>query len=397
MFRAAFSRQKSPRLIEVGQIENPATKILHRRKSATSPSCKLSAMRPKFALTPAPTPSDHCKMVRSNRERETLSYDLLLLSELGERMRKQVYDFFAARPNYEVSSDDIMYENPETGVHFQWVFIQFHRDELNEESEPLHEHEIGHLRLNFYRPTAFANEAAIELLALSQALPVKFYDLPQDLIYESFTETTQLTIPYIEHAQKAVSALRTSDEGVAMAEEQPKRALDAVWEWNFNRDAFTDGLGEDLFVPKIDFFRFDGELRTGVVWGDAVPMLCPYVDIVVLYRDETAPTTGWFRRKKSRVDVLQFEEFKEIYGDWFSPDSRARKSVSCSPSDAISLFTAVASKPIRREASLQGDRSKLSLEMVPFMAVLDSEICIPTSSEGVSLITKSIEDQEGTN
>jgi hypothetical protein len=333
-------------------------------------------------------------MVRSNPERKTLSYDLLLLSELGERMRKQVYYFLAARPNYEVSSDDIMYENPETGVHFQWIFIPFHNDENNEEDEPLHEHEIGHLRLNFNRPTAFVNEAAIELLALSQALPVQFYDLPQDLIYKSFTETTQLTIPYFKHAQRAVSALRASYQGVAMAEEQPKRALNAVWEWNFNRDAFADGLGEDLFVPKINFFRVDGELRTGVVWADAVPMLCPYVDFVILYRDETAPSTGWFRRKTPKVDVLQFEEFKEMYSDWFSADSRARKSVSCSPSDAESLFSAIASKPIRREASFQGDKSKLSLEMVPFMAVLDSEICNPTSSEGASVIVKPIEDQE---
>lgn len=330
-------------------------------------------------------------MVRSNPERETVSYDLLLLSELGAGMRKRVYDFFATRPNYEVSSDDIMYENPETGVHFQWIFIPFHEDEANDEDEPLHEHEIGHLRLNFYRPTAFANEAAIELLALSQTLPVQFYDLPQDLIYESFTEAKQLTIPYIEHAQRAVSALRTSNEDIAMAEELPKRALDAVWEWNFNRNAFTDSLAEDLFVPKIDFFRFDGELRTGVLWFDGVPMLCPYVDIVVLYRDETAPTTGWFRKKEPKVDVLHFEEFKEMYSDWFSSDSRVRKSVSCSSSDAISLFTAVAAKPIRREASLQGDKSKHSLEMVPFMDVLDSEICAPTSSEGANVTTKVIE------
>ena len=106
-----------------------------------------------------------------------MSYDLLLLSNLGAAMRDQVYDFIADRPNNEASSDDIMYENPETGVHFQWVFIPFHQDELNEEDEPLHENEIGHLRLNFNRPTAFAKEAAIELMAVSKALDVQFYDV----------------------------------------------------------------------------------------------------------------------------------------------------------------------------------------------------------------------------
>ena len=301
-------------------------------------------------------------------------------------MRDQVYDFIADRPNNEASSDDIMYENPETGVHFQWVFIPFHQDELNEEDEPLHENEIGHLRLNFNRPTAFAKEAAIELMAVSKALDVQFYDVAQDLIYDKFTKPEQLTTPYNEHAKRAVSALRQSGEDGSMVEEQPKRALDAIWEWNFNRDAFTESLDEDLFVPKIDFFRFEGQLRTGVVWGDAVPMLCPLVDIVILFRDETAPAEGWLRRKKPKVDVLYFEEFKEAYSDWFSTDPRASNAVSCSNSDTTSLLNAVASSSIRREASLQGDVSKRSLGMLPFMAVLDSEICALTSSEGIDVI-----------
>ncbi len=303
-------------------------------------------------------------------------------------MGKEVYDFLADRPNYDASSNDIMYENPETGVHFQWIFIPFHEDELNEVDEPIHENEIGHLRLNFYRPTAFANEAALELLALSQALPVQFYDLPQDLIYERFTKPEQLTDPYIEQAQIAVSALRASDEGVSPVDEQPKHVLDAIWEWNFNRDAFTDSLGEDLFVPKIDFFRFDGELKTGVVWSDAVPMLCPRVDIVVLFRNETAPSAGWFRRKEQIIDVLHFEEFEREYDDWFSLDPHAPNAVSCLLSDTKSLRAAFSSKPVRRAVSGQGDNSKHSLESIPFMFVLDSESCTPISAAGSTVAVR---------
>ena len=320
-----------------------------------------------------------------------MSYDLLLLSEQGATMRYQVYDFFAARPNYTATDDDIIYENPETGVHFQWIFVPYHLDELNEESEQIHPHEIGHLRLNFFRPTAFAKEAAIELLALAQALPVQFYDLPQGLIYDTFAKSEQLTAPYAEHAQKAVSALMASNQELPTIEREPTRALDAIWEWNFNREALTESLGEDLFVPKIDFFQFDDQLKTGVVWGDAVPMLCPYVDIVVLYRVETAPVTGWFRRKGPKVDVLTFEEFKETFSDWFSPDTRAPNAVSCSPFDADGLFSTAVSNPLTRDIPQAGHKGKHSLEMLDFSAVLDTEICVPISFGDVTVMSKPIE------
>lgn len=316
-----------------------------------------------------------------------MSYDIVLLSEAGVLMRDKVYDFFASRPNCEASPTDIMYDNPETDVHFQWVFTPFHHDETNEEDAPVHEKEIGHLRLNFCRPTAFAKEASIELQALSETLPVQFYDLPQDLIYERFTSADQLTIPYFEHAQKALSAIRAAEPDIEFSQRQPKRALDTVWEWNLNRHALTDSLGEDLFVPKVDFFEIDGEQKTGVVWGDGVPMLCPQVDIVIMYRDKTAPSTGWFRKKTATIDVLTFEEFEDTFGTWFSADSRKKNALSCAPSDSQVLFDAVASSPIRRKASLENDGAGCALAMVPFSEILDSEICAPTPIDGTTTKT----------
>lgn len=315
-----------------------------------------------------------------NSERQKLSYDLFLTSDLGDEMRKQVCDFLAARPNYESSGDDVMYDNSETGVHFQWSFLPPGSDEIAVEEPPVQPSQIGFLSLNFCRPTAFANEAATELMALSDELPVQFFDPQQQLVYEKFSAADQLTLPYREHAQKAVSALLNSDAVLSKPESLPKHVLDAAWKWNFNRDEFTFDLDEDLFVPKIDFFQFDGELKTGVVWGDGVPMICPQVDIVVAYRNETAPSAGWFRRKRPKVDVLLFEETREVYAEWFSQDSRAPQAVSCSPVDASALTRAVTSSPVRRDVSPQGKEGNHSLEMVPFASILDAEICMPTTT-----------------
>ena len=186
-----------------------------------------------------------------------------------------------------------------------------------------------------------------------------------------------------------------SNQELPTIEMEPTRALDAIWEWNFNREALTESLGEDLFIPKIDFFQFDGQLKTGVVWGDAVPMLCPYVDIVVLYRVETEPLTGWFRRKAPKVDVLTFEEFEATFSDWFSPDTRAPNAVSCSPSDADGLFSTAVSNPLRRDIPQGGHRGKHSLEMLDFSTVLDTEICVPISFDDVTMMSKPIEGHSG--
>ncbi|MES0871586.1 hypothetical protein [Pseudovibrio sp. SCP19] len=317
-----------------------------------------------------------------------MSYDVILLSEKGEEMRKLVYDFFSARPNYEVSTNDIMYENPETGVHFQWIFTPYHEDDLNEETTSIHAKDIGHLRLNFARPTAFAKEAALELLALSQSLPVQFYDLQQDSIYDKFINAEQLTAPYAKHAQSALSAMIESSPEMPKPQVRPKQLLDSIWEWNFNRDALTASLSEDLFVPKIDFFRFDGELKTGIVWGDGIPMLCPRADIVIVYRKDTAPRTSWFKQKQAVIDVITFDEFKKDYKKWLFEDSQSLGSLTCSSSDAKHLRKAVATSKIRREVHPIGEEGMHSLEALPFMTVLDSEICIPTSTQNTAMLKK---------
>ena len=316
-----------------------------------------------------------------------MSYDLIILSENAETMKKQIFDFLSQRPHNTPETSDIMYENEDTDVHFQWIFEPYFQDE-----EPVHEKEVGHLRLNYNRPTAFAKEAAIELQALSSALPISFFDLQENKIYDKFLSHEQLTKPYTKHAQGAVSALINSNEEYELPQKLPRQALDAIWSWNYNRDQLYDSLNEDLFIPRVSLMQFDGKVQTYVIWGDGVPMLCPNVDLILSARSKTAPKAGFFGRRKDQYDLLTFKEFTTLYANFFTPTDSAPRAVSCKPTDTSKLATAVRLSPLIRAVDAESDKNNWPFTILQFHTILDTEICVPTDSSNVSLRSKTIED-----
>ena len=135
-----------------------------------------------------------------------MSYDVLLISE-NQEDAENIYEFLAARNHYERFEDYLDYDNPDTGVHFQFIFTPYHEYELSGSEDSIHQHEIGHLRLNFCRPTAFAIEAAKELIALSSNAQVEFFDLALGKAVNKYTTESQLTDPYQKYATHSVAAI----------------------------------------------------------------------------------------------------------------------------------------------------------------------------------------------
>jgi len=327
------------------------------------------------------------RRIAERRERFALSYDLVLLSNDGKVSRQDLWDHLAMRPHVEVNEHDIMYESGETDVHFQWVFAPYHLDEMNDVSSPVHPDELGHLRLNYYRPTVFAEEAALELIAASDALPLAFLDLQESAVYTSFTDPAQLSAPYKRHAQDAISALEQSEHRFERPFWLDTKALQVVWKWNFQRDQLYESLGVDLFVPKVDFYQIDCDLKTGVAWGGGVRMLCPNVDVVLAIREQAPPRWGWFAKKEMRVDILLFEEFKRDYANWFSPDARVPRSVSCAPDVAEELRAALNAAPVRRPVALQGQRDGHDLQQVALSSILDTDLWASVGDSTARLLT----------
>ena len=90
----------------------------------------------------------------------------------------------------------------------------------------------------------------------------------------------------------------------------PYSQIEALWRWNYNRERRQNELGELVFVPKIFCLDVGGEVRTGVTWGDGIPILLPVVDIVLVPRRRLAPRR-WFQSKDDTI-VLSWAELEPI-------------------------------------------------------------------------------------
>jgi hypothetical protein len=77
--------------------------------------------------------------------------------------------------------------------------------------------------------------------------------------------------------------------------------------WNLHRERLQATVGEGIFVPKIMFAAAPPSARAVVVWTDAIPILLPEVDAVVLHRDEYAP-----RRLFRRTPDLAIVAWRDI-------------------------------------------------------------------------------------
>jgi hypothetical protein len=80
----------------------------------------------------------------------------------------------------------------------------------------------------------------------------------------------------------------------------PSADIDQFWRWNFERRRKQEDAGEGIFVPRVVFFSLLEGVASYVVWRDAIPILLPEVDFVVIVRDELAPRK-FFKRNPDRT------------------------------------------------------------------------------------------------
>lgn len=66
-----------------------------------------------------------------------------------------------------------------------------------------------------------------------------------------------------------------------------------------------------MFVPKIMFCTDQNRIKSFIIWGDAIPLVLPKVDILVLIKDKLAP----FRifSKKPVVSIVDYNKAKELF------------------------------------------------------------------------------------
>ncbi len=298
-----------------------------------------------------------------------MSYDLLLVGRADSAVARSL-DYFRSRPHYTVTDAQAVYENPDTNVYFSFDATG------SEADDPEADQPRGTwlaLNLNLYRPSVFGLEAAREVLAVTVATDSDVFD-PQadDPAVRSFD--TEEFLGRWNHANRrghvALLSEREGQDPVPWPRSLPASTLRAVWEWNCARQAWNDALGDQVFVPCICFLDGGTDVETAVVWTDAIPVVLPRVDRVLLYRDELRPKR-WFGRSKapdlSEVTWAELAPFLPSPVESGRPlpyyDLRA-------PSNAVALQRLIAGQP-----PLERPPKGLALDQVH-----DAEL-LPTGSE----------------
>ncbi|MDD5260259.1 MAG: hypothetical protein PHD76_00260 [Methylacidiphilales bacterium] len=101
-----------------------------------------------------------------------MSYDLYFTSP--KISREEFTSYFRSRSSYEVSDQQALYQNQDTGVYFSFDYT---------ESEPVDEGAIkssAAFNLNFYRPHFFALEAVDEVTAFVEHFKFLIHDPQND-------------------------------------------------------------------------------------------------------------------------------------------------------------------------------------------------------------------------
>lgn len=286
-----------------------------------------------------------------------MSYDLFFRAR-GERSpsEKELRAYFDGHHRYQLEGDQAWYQNEDTGVYFLFEFGN-QGGEGDEVSDLL---PIS-FNINYFRPHVFGLEAESELSRFIAQFELLVSDPQMSGMGDGEYAAEGFLSGWNAGNELGYSVYLREQKGQRILH-LPTETIEQVWRWNYGRETFYERLGQDLFVPKIMFAEHEGRLKLAAAWPDAIPVVLPEVDLLILGRDALAPRR-LFRKKPDYV-VVNFDDIrKEIStfprGDGAWP--HLTLSYEVPPADLQALF--------RRQPSFSGKLSIASPD-----SVLNSEL-----------------------
>ncbi|MFT3807264.1 hypothetical protein [Arenimonas sp.] len=287
-----------------------------------------------------------------------MSYGLLFKPRSGPFDPVGFEEYFRRRPHYRLEATQAWYENQDTGVYFHFDLQQ--ADDGDEG-----EHYPVAFNINYFRPRHFIREAEPEVRAFIQHFDLLVADFQTNGMGEGEYASEKLLAGWDHGNELAFSVVLGKGEGERPnVLHQPTEVIERVWRWNLDRERVQSTLDEDKFVPLVMFFRLDGELVTGCVWPDGIPMVLPPVDVLCLARKQLAP-----RRLFRKVEDMVFVRWQDVlpvfqkFGN-SGADGVVTLDYLTAPPEVAKFFR---SFPARRE----------NVSLVSAENVLNTELCQP--------------------
>ena len=251
-----------------------------------------------------------------------MSYDLYLLPPAGKVLSsKDFQGYFQNRPNYKLTGSDAFYLNEATGVYFTFVFSEGELPEEDAgESDFSVESEVDSLtkphilfNLNYYRPHTFCLEASFELNACVVHFALEVDDPQLNGMGRGEYSTEGFLRGWTSGNIFAIQSIQRSEEYKAAAPlTYPDDELEINWQWSFERNQLADEHRIDIFVPRIFYFMLEGQIRTAIVWTDAIPIALPKTDIVLLYREQLQKKGLFGMGKANSMALVKYRQLESL-------------------------------------------------------------------------------------
>lgn len=226
----------------------------------------------------------------------SVGYELAITSPT--LTRRDFHAYFNGRPHYHLSPHQAWYENEETGVYFSF--------DLQPEAAT-----TAVLKLNFFRPHFFALEAEPELAALVDHFQAGVRETSKGASGRESTASTYESDNFLsawnQGNAEAYTAMLQQKRSCRYLQGRPKEELEKVWRWNFQRTARMEELPPGVHVPKLMYVTVEEDLVLTCIWSDAMPVLLPMVERVILHRKAMAPSS-FFQGRKEDSCFLSWEE-----------------------------------------------------------------------------------------
>ncbi len=237
-----------------------------------------------------------------------MSYDLYFLAEPVPE-QDEFAAHFEKRPHYTLdeSGSQALYANEDTGVYFTFDLSELSAEEDDSDPEDPASSSWASFNLNYYRLHYFADEAVPELEAFVSRFGGRVFDPQFGGMGEGEFSPEGFRRGWDHGNQSAYGILATrADAGPLIT--RPAAELTRIWRWNLGRERLQQQLGESIFVPRISFFQVSGRsdgVVSASVWTDAIPVVLPETDMVVIHRGELA--ARGFLRKRPAIALAPWE------------------------------------------------------------------------------------------
>jgi WD40 repeat protein/tetratricopeptide (TPR) repeat protein len=207
-------------------------------------------------------------------ETASVSYDLHFLAHGPIPSRADLERYFSERPGWKLDQNGASFASRDTGVNMWASFGELERESGR----------IGmSMHVNYFRPHVFGLEAACEIAAAAHALRTHVSDPQGEIADGPFHESGMLR--GYEHGNRAAYELLAKSNEPPRA--LPRETLEAAWRWNHRRADIERLLDDDdhpCFVPRVVLVEHPESraICTAVVWSEAMAIVLPRVDLVVL-------------------------------------------------------------------------------------------------------------------